>query len=49
MLREFTLLFFPKEGSGTMFGLDSFLYMLVAEQIIVSEEVHESSAIDACL
>ena len=47
--REFTLLFFPKEGSGTMFGLDSFLYMLVAEQIIVSEEVHESSAIDACL
>ena len=32
-----------------MFGLDSFLYMLVAEQIIVSEEVHESSAIDACL
>ena len=47
--REFTLLFFPKESSGTMFGLDSFLYMLVAEQIIVSEEVHESSAIDACL
>lgn len=32
-----------------MFGLDSFLYMLVAEQIIVSEEVHESSAIDTCL
>ena len=30
--REFTLLFFPKEGSGTMFGLDSFLYMLVAEK-----------------